>query len=141
MGIYYQRTTKDGEEDPELLKLREYCLSRGWKLEALYSDPPQRKLGEDRPGLNALLSLAVRKGVDVFLVAGFSRIGSSVCAVLWFLEEIGGAEVDFVSLEEGFDTTHPKTNLIYSALVTLAKMETEMFLECVRVGRGGDGED
>ena len=73
-----------------------------------------------------------RKVVHALSTAGISNARNEA---LWILEEIGGQEIDFVSLVECFDTTHPKTKLIYYVMVTLSKMEREMFLECVNAGR------
>ena len=81
------------------------------------------------------MDLASKREFTVLVVIRFDRLAIGVREVLWYLEDLGARGIDFASVEEGFDSTNPKTGLIYTALVTLAKLEREMFIECVPEGK------
>ncbi len=99
-------STLDRHQDPEtqLRPLREHAQHRGFAIVREFVDYAS---GRDnaRSEYGKLLDAARRRDVDVVLVWRYDRFARSTHALINALTEFHSLGVDFISLQEGTDTT------------------------------------
>jgi len=135
VGIYARVSTIDKSQDPEtqLLPLREYAERRGFAIGAEFVDFASGRK-DDRPEYKRLLAAVRRREVDVVLVWRYDRFARSAQALVNALGEFQSLGVDFVSLQEGTDTTTPQGKLVFTIMAGLAEFESALISERVKAG-------
>ena len=113
--------------------LRRLADQHGWIVTEIYSD---RESGakEARPGLALLMRDARRRRFDVVIVWRFDRLSRGVTHFLQLVEELRQLGIDFVSLEQSFDTTTPIGKFASTMFSVLAELEGEVIRDRVRAG-------
>jgi FkbM family methyltransferase len=105
----------------QLSSIEDFVAAQGWSLTRIYQDVgPDAKAGE-RPALKELLGDL--GGLDKVVIAGLDRLGRTGQRVSGVLEQLAGAEVDLVSLKEGFDTGAPSGRVVPVMLAAVAEWE------------------
>ena len=86
-AIYARVSTTDQSTEPQLLDLRAYAESRGWKVYGEYCDEGISGTKDSRPALNQLMDDARKRRFDVVLVWRFDRFARSTKHLVLALEE------------------------------------------------------
>lgn len=118
----------------QLRELREFCARRGWELAGEFVDLGESGAKDCRPQLDALLSVARRRGVDAVVVYRFDRFARSLAFLVQSLEEFRALKIEFVSLHEQVDTSTPNGRLVFAIFGAIAEFERELIRERVKSG-------
>src|SRR3954471_293741 len=134
-AIYARVSATDRGQDPEtqLRQLREYAERRGFSLAHEYVDHASGARN-DRAEYRAMLEAARRRRFDVLLVWRYDRFARSMRELVNALAEFEGLGIDFVSYNEGADTTTPQGKLLFGIMASLAEFERSLIAERVKAG-------
>src|SRR3954465_6137748 len=134
-AIYARVSTVDGRQDPEtqLRQLREYALRRGFPVVHEYVDHASGAKN-DRTEYRAMLEAARRRQFDVLLVWRYDRFARSMRDLVNALSEFDSLGIDFISFNEGADTTTPQGKLLFGIMASLAEFERSLIAERAKAG-------
>jgi DNA invertase Pin-like site-specific DNA recombinase len=134
-AIYARVSTVDGRQDPEtqLRQLREYAERRNFPVAHEYVDHASGSRN-DREQYRAMLEAARRRQFDVLLVWRYDRFARSMRELVNALSEFEGIGIDFISYNEGADTTTPQGKLLFGIMASLAEFERSLIAERVKAG-------
>src|SRR3954466_10501303 len=134
-AIYARVSTVDRGQDPEtqLRQLREYAERRGFAVTEEYVDHASGSRN-DRERYRAMLEAARKRRFDVLLVWRYDRFARSMRELVNALAEFEGLGIDFVSYNEGADTTTPQGRLLFGIMASLAEFERSLVAERVKAG-------
>jgi DNA invertase Pin-like site-specific DNA recombinase len=127
-------STHDQSVDLQMDALRDLCARRGWAIVAEFVDEGVSGAKESRPGLDALLDLARRRGFDILVFWKLDRIARSVTHLLRIVDELQTLGIDFFSVTESLDTTTPQGRMILVVLGAIAEFERSLTQERIRAG-------
>ena len=135
VALYARVSTLDKNQDPEtqLRQLREYATRRGFDVSHELTDHATGRNG-DRPSLKHLWEIVRKRETDVVLVWRYDRFARSTHALVNALNEFNALGVDFISLQEGTDTTTPQGKLVFAIMAGLAEFESSLISERVKAG-------
>jgi site-specific DNA recombinase len=139
VGLYIRVSTLEqaqegysvGEQKERLIN---FCKAHDWLIADVYVDGGYTGANLDRPGMQKLISEIDK--LDVVLVYKLDRLSRSQRDTLYLIEEIflpGG--VDFVSMQESFDTATPFGRAMIGILSVFAQLEREQIKERTRMGK------
>lgn len=139
--VAYVRIGAETKADDVILRERiqarpieQFIRKRGWRLHRVYRDVAGAKAGKRWPQFSALIAAARRGEVDVVIVSRLDRIARNTREVLTVLVELQTLGVDFVSLENGFDTTHRRGRALFAVVTSLIEMEGNLRSELAEAG-------
>ena len=135
VGLYARVSTKDKEQNPEnqLIRLREYCQSRGWEYREYVDFASGSKM--DREGLHMLMDDLME--LDGILVLRLDRFGRSLRNLLDLLDRIRKKGKFFEAIDQGLKISEkkdPMNDFMLSILGAAAEFERELISERVRDG-------
>lgn len=120
--------------DEQKKRLIAYCKARGWTIVEILVDPGFSGSNLERPGIQALISHI--KDYDMVLVYKLDRLSRSQRDTLYLIEEVFlPNNVDFVSINESFDTSTPFGRAMIGILSVFAQLEREQIKERTAMGR------
>lgn len=123
-------------------RLIAYCKAKGWAVAGVFVDPGHSGSSLDRPGITQLIDGVEAGRFDVVLVYKLDRLSRSQKDTLYLIEDVFMATgVDFVSMQESFDTTTIYGRAMVGILSVFAQMERETIAERTLMGRAGRAED
>ncbi len=126
MKIGYARVSTDGQYlDRQITKLEEAGC------EKVYSEKVSGAKTDREELENAFEHL--RAG-DVFVVHSLSRFGRSMKELVEKMNKLQEMDVDFESLDEGFDTTTAQGRFFFHVFAALAEFRRELISEGTREG-------
>ena len=104
----YARVSTDGQ-DPEvqLHALRTHATNRGWIIVEEFVDHGYSGAKEKRPALDRMIKAAWIGIFQAVLVWRFDRFARSVKHLITALEQFRSLNINFISLQEQFDTSTP----------------------------------
>ena len=116
-------------------RLKKYCEAHGWIIVKIYTDAGYSGGDTDRPALQDMLK-DVRAGKgDSVLVYKLDRLSRSQKDTLELIEDhFIGNNVDFVSMNENFDTATPFGRAMIGILAVFAQLEREQIKERMSMG-------
>lgn len=132
-----QEQAKDGYSIGEQIeRLTKYCEAMNWIIYKIYTDAGYSGGDINRPGLQAMLA-DIRAGkVDKVVVYKLDRLSRSQKDTLMLIEdEFLAHGVDFVSMNENFDTSSPFGRAMIGILAVFAQLEREQIRERMEMGR------
>ncbi len=131
----YGRVSTDGQ-DPEvqLSALRLHASNRGWEIVEEYVDKGFSGAKERRPALDRLMKEAWVGKFQAVLVWRFDRFARSVKNLISALEIFRTLKIDFVSLQEQFDTSTPIGQAMFTIIGVMAQLERDIIRERVKAG-------
>lgn len=134
-AIYARVSTLERTQDPrtQLKPLREYAGRRGFRVMGEFIDRASGR-GDERPQYQELRAAVRRRAVDVVLVWRYDRFARSTHSLVNALSEFDSLGVDFISLQEGIDTTTPQGKLVFTIMAGLAEFESSLIGDRVRAG-------
>jgi FkbM family methyltransferase len=101
--------------------IERFVTEQEWSLIRIYEDIGAEAKAGERPALKKLLGEL--GAVDKVVVASLDRLGRTGQRLSNVLDQLAGAEVDLVSLKEGFDTGAPSGRVVPVLLATVAEWE------------------
>lgn len=115
-------------------RLLAFCKAKDWLVVDIYVDGGFTGSNLDRPGMQKLISEVDK--FDLVLVYKLDRISRSQRDTLYLIEEIFRPKgIDFISMQESFDTSTPFGKAMIGLLAVFAQLEREQIKERTRMGR------
>lgn len=115
-------------------RLIAYCRAHDWAIADIYVDGGYSGSNLKRPGIQKLMSETTN--FDVVLVYKLDRLSRSQRDTLYLIEEVFlPNQVDFVSMQESFDTSSPFGKAMIGLLAVFAQLEREQIKERTFMGR------
>ena len=146
-AIYIRVSTTRQDQEGYSIPLQKerliaYCKAKGWVVAGIFVDPGHSGSSLERPGITALKSGVEAGKYDVVLVYKLDRLSRSQKDTLYLIEDVLMANnVDFVSMQESFDTTTIYGRAMVGILSVFAQMERETIVERTLMGRAGRAEE
>lgn len=143
VAIYIRvSTTSQAEEgysiDEQKDKLKSYCDIKDWNVYKVYTDGGFSGSNTERPALEKLIKDAKNKKFDTVLVYKLDRLSRSQKDTLYLIEEIFIKNgIEFLSLQENFDTSTPFGKAMIGLLAVFAQLEREQIKERMQLGKLG----
>lgn len=115
-------------------RLMAYCKAHDWLIADIYVDGGYSGSNLKRPGIQKLMDETDK--FDVVLVYKLDRLSRSQRDTLYLIEEsFLPHKVDFVSMQESFDTGTPFGKAMIGLLAVFAQLEREQIKERTFMGR------
>lgn len=122
--------------DEQKERLESYAKSKGYEVIKVYTDGGISGASINRPALQEMLENIT--ATDVILVYKLDRLSRSQKDTLYLIEDVFlKNKVDFVSLNESFDTTTPFGRAMIGILSVFAQLEREQIKERHAMGKVG----
>jgi len=134
VAIYARVSTDRQSTESQLSVLREYIEKRSWKLYKEYIDAGFTGSNTKRPAFNNMMADARKRSFDVLLVYKLDRLSRSLKDLITTLDDLKSLGVDFISYDNGLDTTTPTGRLIFHVVGSVAEFEREVIRERVMAG-------
>ena len=120
-----------GEQKDRLVA---YCKAQEWIISDIYVDGGYSGANLNRPGIQRLMTETEK--FDIVLVYKLDRLSRSQRDTLYLIEEIFlPNKVDFVSMQESFDTSSPFGKAMIGLLAVFAQLEREQIKERTKMGK------
>ncbi|MDR1572378.1 MAG: recombinase family protein [Clostridiales Family XIII bacterium] len=115
-------------------RLVAFCKAHDWLVADIYVDGGYTGANLDRPGIQKLIA-EIQKD-DIVLVYKLDRLSRSQRDTLHLIEEVFLPNgVEFVSMQESFDTSTPFGRAMIGMLSVFAQLEREQIKERTRMGK------
>lgn len=143
VGIYVRvSTTEQAEEgysiEQQKDKLSKFCEIKDWNVKDIYVDAGFTGSNIKRPGMEKLISDIENKNIDTVLVYKLDRLSRSQKDTLFLIEDVFiKNNIDFISLNENFDTSTPFGKAMIGILSVFAQLEREQIKERMHMGKVG----
>jgi DNA invertase Pin-like site-specific DNA recombinase len=134
VALYARVSTRELSPDLQLDALRVLAIQRGWQVVAEYVDQGVSGTRARRPELDRLLRDVHRGAVDVVAVWKFDRFARSTQQLVTALNDFRARNVEFVSVQDGIDTSTAAGRMVFGVIASLAEFERELIVEPVRAG-------
>ena len=124
--------------DEQIERMTKYCEAMGWTVYKVYTDAGFSGGDMDRPNLKKMIRDIKQGKVDKVLVYKLDRLSRSQKDTLYLIEDVFLANnVDFVSMNENFDTSTAFGRAMVGILAVFAQLEREQIKERMAMGRDG----
>lgn len=134
VALYARVSTKDQDPGLQLDALRRHAEQRGFEVVEEYVDAGISGAKEKRPALDRLVKGAWAGKFQTVLVWRFDRFARSVKHLMVALEKFRSLKIDFISLQEQFDTSTPIGQAMFTIIGVMAQLEREIIRERVKAG-------
>ncbi len=134
VALYCRVSTKEQTAENQLLDLRDFCKMRKWDIIQEFVDHGVSGAKEIRPQLTELMKMAKKRKLDVVLVWRFDRFARSLKHLINALAEFNFYGIDFVSYQDGIDTTSPAGKLQFQIVGAFSEFERDIIRERVMSG-------
>lgn len=123
-------------------RLKAYCKAKGWLVYDVYTDAGFSGANTDRPALTKLMKDIKSKKINTVVVYKLDRLSRSQKDTLFLIEDVFlKNDVDFVSMNENFDTSSPFGRAMIGILSVFAQLEREQIRERLMMGREERAKD
>lgn len=131
----YARVSTDGQ-DPEvqLAALRAHAAQRGCQIVEEFIDRGYSGAKDRRPALDRLMRASWAGAFHAVLVWRFDRFARSVKHLVAAMETFRTLRVEFISLQEQFDTSTPIGQAMFTIIGAMAQLERDIIRERVKAG-------
>lgn len=127
--------------DEQIQRITAYCQAKGWNLIKIYTDGGFSGGNINRPALQQMLEAIHKNKIDAVVVYKLDRLSRSQKDTLTLIEdEFLKNNVDFVSINENFDTSTPFGRAMIGILSVFAQLEKDQITERFMMGRIGRGK-
>jgi site-specific DNA recombinase len=139
--VAYIRVSTDGQIDGAGLDTQKecieaFCISQGWTLDAIYTDPGHSGATMDRPGLVSLRAAIDAGDIERVVVHKLDRLSRRLLHLKMMVDdELTPAGVAIASVREKIDTATPAGRLFFNMLGSFAEFEREVITERLDAGR------
>ncbi len=146
MVFGYVRVSTDNQLEnysieEQIDRLTAYCKSKDWELIKIYTDGGFSGGNTNRPALRQMLDDIKNVAIDAVIVYKLDRLSRSQKDTLMLIEdELLSNNVDFISINENFDTSTPFGRAMIGILSVFAQLEKDQITERFTMGRIGRGK-
>lgn len=120
-----------GEQKERLIA---FCKAKGWIVSEIYVDAGYTGSNLNRPGIKNLIENV--NNHDIVLVYKLDRLSRSQKDTIYLIEDVFlKNNVDFMSMQESFDTSSPFGKAVIGLLAVFAQLEREQIKERTWMGR------
>jgi DNA invertase Pin-like site-specific DNA recombinase len=133
-AIYARVSTADQHAEIQVEQLRAYAGARGFEVVAEYVDGSVSGAQRRRVALDSLMASARRREVDLVACTKLDRLGRSLHHLLEVLGELEALGVEFVSTDDGIDTSTPTGRLFLQIRGAFAEYERALIRERTMAG-------
>lgn len=147
VALYIRVSTRRQDQEGYSIPLQKerlfaFCKAKGWVVAGLFVDPGHSGSSLERPGMERLMAGVEAGKFDVVLVYKLDRLSRSQKDTLYLIEDVFMANgVDFVSMQESFDTGTIYGRAMVGVLSVFSQMERETITERTLMGRAGRAEE
>lgn len=134
VALYARVSTSEQDPEVQLAPLRTHTAQRGWAIIEEFVDRGFSGAKERRPALDRLMRAAWAGQFQAILVWRFDRFARSVKHLVTALETFRSMRLDFISLQEQFDTATPIGQAMFTIIGAMAQLERDIIRERVRAG-------
>ena len=134
IAIYARVSTDRQSTESQLNALREYAGKRAWAISKEYIDEGYTGSNTKRPAFTSMMADAKKRKFDVLLVYKLDRLSRSLKDLITTLDDLKSMGIDFISYDNGLDTTTPTGRLIFNVVGAVAEFEKDIIRERVRAG-------
>jgi len=136
IACYCRVSTTEQNTDSQLEAIRKYCSNQGWEIAKVYKDEGVSGAKDDRPALNELKKdcLNQKRGWTAIVVFRFDRMARSTQHLLECLNLFQKHKIDFISINEGIDTSTSVGRMVFTFLGGIAEFERAIIRERVTSG-------
>jgi DNA invertase Pin-like site-specific DNA recombinase len=134
VALYARVSTEGQDPEAQLAALRSHVINRGWEIVEEFVDRGYSGAKERRPALDRMLKAAWAGKFQTVLVWRFDRFARSVKHLITALEQFRGLNINFISLQEQFDTSTPIGQAMFTIIGAMAQLERDIIRERVRAG-------
>ncbi len=141
VGLYIRVSTAEQAKEgysigEQTERLKKYCEAHGWNIYNIYTDAGYSGSNMDRPALKQLLMDAKSGRFQMVVVYKLDRLSRSQKDTLKLIEDdFLGNNVDFISMQENFDTSSPFGRAMIGILAVFAQLEREQIKERMEMGK------
>ncbi len=114
--------------------MRAHVAKRGWETVEEYVDRGYSRSKDRRPALDRLMRAAWAGQVQAVLVWRFDRFAPSVKHLVTALETFRTLKLEFISLQEQFETATPSGQAMFTIIGARAQLERDIIRARVKVG-------
>ena len=133
VAIYARVSTLDQNTENQLASLRAFAGARGWAA-IEFVDHGVSGAKERRPALDALVTAARTRKVDIVVCTKLDRLARSVHHLVALGKELEALGVDLVVLDQAIATTTPSGRLLFHVLASIAEFERDLIRDRVIAG-------
>ncbi|WP_352399195.1 recombinase family protein [Anaerotignum sp.] len=127
--------------EEQIHRITAYCKAKGWVLIKIYTDGGFSGGNMHRPALQQMLDDMIKVNVDAVIVYKLDRLSRSQKDTLMLIEDqFLSHNVDFISINENFDTSTPFGRAMIGILSVFAQLEKDQITERFTMGRIGRGK-
>lgn len=134
VALYARVSTREQSPDLQLDALRSLVAQRGWEVVGEYVDHGVSGTKTKRPALDRLMQDTHAGRCDVVAVWKFDRFARSTQHLVTALNDFRDRNVEFVSVQDGIDTTTAAGRMVFGVIASLAEFERELIVERVKAG-------
>src|SRR5882672_3576542 len=134
IALYARVSTEGQNPEVQLAALRAHATQRGWEILDEFVDHGFSGAKERRPALDRLMKAMWTGQLQAVLVWRFDRFARSVKHLLTALEQFRALHINFISLQEQFDTSTPIGHAMFTIIGAMAQLERDMIRERVKAG-------
>ena len=134
VALYARVSTRDQSTDLQLDALRSLAVQRGWTVVGEYVDHGVSGTKARRPERDRLMQDAHAGRCDVVAVWKFDRFARSTQHLVTALNDFRTRNVEFVSVQDGIDTSTAAGRMVFGVIASLAEFERELIVERVKAG-------
>jgi len=132
-ALYVRVSTLEQTPENQLAVLRAYAAARGWEA-VEHVDHGISGAKERRPALDAMLTAARKRKIDVIACVRLDRLARSTHHLLTMARELEALGVDLVATDQAVDTTTPAGRLLFTVLGAIAEFERDLIRDRVMAG-------
>jgi DNA invertase Pin-like site-specific DNA recombinase len=134
VALYARVSTEGQDPEVQLAALRSHMALRGWEIVEEFVDRGYSGAKEKRPALDRLMQSAWVGKFEAVLVWRFDRFARSVTHLMSALEQFRNLKINFISLQEQFDTSTPIGQAMFTIIGAMAQLERDIIRERVKAG-------
>lgn len=134
IALYARVSTEGQDPEVQLQALRAHATQRGWTIVEEFVDHGYSGAKEKRPALDRMIQGAWTGTFQAVLVWRFDRFARSVKHLLTALEKFRSLNINFISLQEQFDTSTPIGHAMFTIIGAMAQLERDIIRERVKAG-------
>ena len=134
IALYARVSTEGQDPEVQLQPLRAHAANRGWTIVEEFVDHGYSGAKEKRPALDRMIKAAWTGTFQAVLVWRFDRFARSVKHLITALEQFRSLNINFISLQEQFDTSTPIGHAIFTIIGAMAQLERDIIRERVKAG-------